>query len=502
MQTSTQSRKMSRRYCPNGNGRVYPVARVAPHYITRPDRIIDPYMYEALSDLLSEETLRHFDTSTRSYYTLDGHYANLWKYDTINIPKKRDRLYWRALDITCDKFKLSHTAQSYGWEELDQVPFVRTSSAGYGMQGKRGDPGNHEHAVKRAVGALLSYQDQVLGIPQKRPFRYTPYVAWTRTQIGTFDQPKIRHVWGAAFENVILEGINAYPLIMAYHNSDTPIVIGSNTFRKIPQIINQCLREVSSNDPVVGVGLDFSGFDQSVQPWLIRDAFDVLKENIRFKDDMARWAWSYSVHHFIHKTVVMPDGIMWQVNSGIPSGSYFTQLIGSIVNHIVITYVQLRIYGRSLQTWVLGDDSLFQAPGSLMDWPDLNTFDQVIREFGMKISPHKSIVTRNSQELEFLGHAVRGLRVSREEWKLLRLVLHSEYPVLDAHVSMSRMEGFLIDSALEHWSIIHLYERMKFRFGSKVYQSVTEDAKWWYDIREFRDSDNEIARTLKVWTRT
>ena len=39
----------------------------------------------------------------------------------------------------------------------------------------------------------------------------------------------------------------------------------------------------------------------------------------------------------------------------VASGSYFTQLIDSVVNYVTSIYVQLKVFGKWYPTYVLGD---------------------------------------------------------------------------------------------------------------------------------------------------
>ena len=172
----------------------------------------------------------------------------------------------------------------------------------------------------------------------------------------TLYSPKIRHVWGKAFHSIILKGMNAAPLIQAYQDAESPMCIGFQYCKKLPHLIQHVLK--SGNEKQAGIGLDVSGFDQSQQPWLIKAAFDILSENISFSDEKAASAWKYSTEFFIRTPVVMPEGRMWLKKLGVPSGSYFMELVDSVINHILSKYIQLRIWGETFKTYVLGDDSL------------------------------------------------------------------------------------------------------------------------------------------------
>lgn len=427
---------------------------VKPHLIRRDPFLIDEYARQSLFELLGEDPVEEFGRYTRSFYTLEGHYQNLWLYDRTVVSKPIDPVLELAISHVRALYRLPNPVFSHRWNDLRSVPFISSSSAGWGYVGKKGDIGNHDIAVRRAVGSLYAW----LRPGRLGPFRYHPDLAWTRTQLATPDSPKIRHVWGAAFENVILEGITAAPLIEAYRRICFPMVIGTHLYRRLPLIINQTLNP-PEEDSNIGVGLDLKSFDSSVQPWLIHEAFDILKSNIIFSGYMEEASFEFSRHYFIHRPVVMPDGRMWLKHVGVPSGSYFTQMIDSIVNSIVIAYAQLKIYGRTFRTYVLGDDSLFGIPRHY-GYPNLEDFSYHLTQLGFTLSTHKCVIATRPDELEFLGHCARGSRLTRDSAELLRLALYPEYPVLGPADSMSRMSGLLLDTTLTNWPILHLYRYM------------------------------------------
>lgn len=206
------------------------LTRVAPHKITRYPLLVDEFVRESLEELMGTNTVEEFGQYTRSFYTLEGHYANLWKYDIPITGRPNDPVLERAIEATSQAFRLNTKARAISWHNLEAVPFIPSSSAGWGYVGKKGDSGNHEKAISKAVSSLLWWLETKEN-RTPRPFRYRPDLAWTRTQMATFEGPKIRHVWGEAFENVILEGITASPLIKAYQQVGYPMPIGINIYR-------------------------------------------------------------------------------------------------------------------------------------------------------------------------------------------------------------------------------------------------------------------------------
>lgn len=62
--------------------------------------------------------------------------------------------------------------------------------------------------------------------------------------------------------------------------------------------------------------------------------------------------------NFINTKIMLPDGRMVRKDHGIPSGSYFTSLVGSLSNAVICNYL-MNIMGMEIKKQhYLGDDSL------------------------------------------------------------------------------------------------------------------------------------------------
>lgn len=468
------------------------ITSVRPHLIHREPFLVDPFVFDTLSNHVGLDVVQEFGNYTRSYYTLEGHYDNLWKYDRIITPKPQDPILDLAISIANEEFRLPTPVPSFGWNELAKVPFIPSSSAGWNYIGSKGAPGNHELAISRAVLSFKWWlEDQSLR-RSERTFRYHPDLAWTRTQLGTVEDPKIRNVWGKAFENIILEGMQAYPLIQQYRKLGEPMPIGMNYFKRLPTMINRTLFD--GVNQYYGVGIDFKSFDSSIQPWLIEDAFAILKQNLTFPDIESELVWEYNKHFFIHTPVVMPDGRLWYKHLGVPSGSYFTQLIDSIANFIVTTYAQLKHYGRSFKTYVLGDDSLFGVPIEF-GLPKMEYFAPHAATLGLLIHPDKGCIATRPSELDFLGHCAYGSKVDRETAGMMRLALYPEHPVAGPAHSLQRIKGILLDSALNSWPLIHLHNLMVTRyreFDPTIDSFITTEKDWFLTVLDVKTPPSHL----------
>lgn len=485
---------------PSNFGNIRFLARVRPHPIRKDPQLVDPYIESSFIDLYGTEPLEQFKYFTKSFYTLEGHYDHLWKYDRLMPPEPDfNRNYKIALAHTSKCMRLPEPVTSFAWNELAQVPFIPSSAAGWNYVGKKGDPGNHSSAISRAHYNLCAWREAMTGGVH---FKYPPHLAYTRTQLGHIDKPKIRNVWGQSFDNIILEGLSAAPLIQGYQSADTPIASGFQLYKRLPLLIRECLTD--GDELALGVGTDYSAFDACAPPWLIKRAFAILRENIIFPDIWSEYAWRYSIQHFISKPICMPDGRLWLVKSGIPSGSYFTQLIGSIINHILTSYVQLSVHGKLYKTYVLGDDSIFGLPYCDIHFNDFKVYAElysksVSRTFGYTINAQKSIMATSPTELTFLGHSARGLKCDRDHFDLLNLALHPEHPVIRASVSLSRVKGLLIDSGLQCTALNRLHDYMSVKYNiPDSDEFLRDDENWLQAVLNIKLKPNTI-NTLSAW---
>jgi hypothetical protein len=150
-------------------------------------------------------------------------------------------------------------------------------------------------------------------------------------------------------------------------------------------------------------GTDFSRFDSCVPAFMLRDVFSILRDAIVL-DSVLESVWDVVVRDFIHTRIVGPDGNIYQKHRGIPSGSAFTSLVGSIVNLIVSEYVWIGATGRELDMssiLVMGDDALIGSDRYVSP----QEMAKFAAELGFTLNPGKTSVTSGA-----------GLRKTMEEW--------------------------------------------------------------------------------------
>lgn len=239
----------------------------------------------------------------------------------------------------------------------------------------------------------------------------SPCIAYKRTQLGG----KTRLVWGYPYEMTIIESRFARPLIQTYLTRNTTMAFGNSSF--------ELGAEIARIDNSFGqtYGLDFSKFDSSVSASLIYAAFDILATWFT-PQERNEFGWNIMVDYFIKTPIVMPNGKLYTgKRHGVPSGSYFTQMVDSIANTIVQFYLASKFnYSLSWEDFkVLGDDVIVSIPREV----NLSDLANEVSSFGMHLHSESS---KSKRYAHFLGATwVKGIPF-RPHGEILKKMVYPE----------------------------------------------------------------------------
>ena len=245
-----------------------------------------------------------------------------------------------------------------------------------------------------------------------------PCLAFKRTQFND----KTRLVWGYPYSMTALEGIFARPLIEVFKDGCTPMAFGMQT-----GVLGSKLR-VSSYHKEYAYSLDVKSFDSSANGRLIQIAFDILStwfdldlEEITTSRSY-REIWNIVVKYFIHTPIVMPNMDLYKGKKhGVPSGSYFTQMIDSIINVIYAGAMSARfnLFLDKSDINVLGDDLIFWTNRNI-DLEKLAKFGS--KTFGIVFNADKSEKFHYDQPIHYLGRDwVNGIPTQTVDEILVRM---------------------------------------------------------------------------------
>jgi hypothetical protein len=306
--------------------------------------------------------------------------------------------YLRALEQTEDAFRLATPVAPFHindsirhFKHPDRSPGLPYTS--YGLRRKdEVDPN-----VIKQFAHNLKY-----GIFNKCR---TPCNAVAKSMVGKV--PKFRLIWVYPAHMTFIEGMFAQPLLHAYQQLrfQSPYAIWISYAKAH-------MRWIQRRKPYGWrwLSLDWSAFDSDCCAWEIRDAFNILRKNINFscyqeygKPTHAHTLprlWTKIVHYFVNTPVKLPDGRVVVTYQGVPSGSFFTNLIDSIINHIRVMYLLHRFTIDKKAKWVLGDDFLV-AVKEIVSLLELSR--EAMEVFGAKLNPDKS---EFGEYVGFLGYGM------------------------------------------------------------------------------------------------
>lgn len=251
-----------------------------------------------------------------------------------------------------------------------------------------------------------------------------PAIAYTRTQ----KNEKTRLVWGYPLEMTILESLIARPLIDYYLRVSSPMMFG-----KTSTFMGAKFREASAATQYI-TSVDYSQFDSHVQRNDIQFSFNVLKtffdlEQKVFEDFTVADVFKVVERFFINTPLVFPNekgpSLVLGKRLGVPSGSYFTQMVDSIVNYALAAdiFYEMDLKFNPDYIWVLGDDMIAFTYGKV----DLAKFEYLATQRGYIANKEKGGQTLTvNAEFEFLGRRWRNFLPRRTIQEVMDRALYPE----------------------------------------------------------------------------
>jgi hypothetical protein len=448
---------------------------------------VDPFIAEGFRAIMATGSLLKFSGWSRSYYTRTGHVESLHKFNKI-IRQEPTTIEWQNLKAESFEYfqNLPRVTSLSALTDFDQVSFHQGTSAGYGYthnQGAypthKGPPNGPNHSRAKTIASKIVHEcikhrnnstfDQFIeNVPQDS----TPDIAFTRTQLTELPNLKIRNVFGECFHYVLLEGLFAQPLIRAFMVMNTFYFIGENPVTAVPKIINSFLPKDQ-----YFLSLDWSSFDASVQPYEITLAFDLLESMMDIPDEATRLIFTYVRKLFMKRKLLSPDGRLFMRFSGVPSGSYFTHLIDSIVNWNRVRYL-FKLHRLTHGVLVThGDDCLTEILG----FHDcLNEMADDAETLGWYIKREKSQLYKDRSRITFLGRSSKHGANYRDIDRCLRLMYYPEYPVTDPQISIARLKAIDQDSGYHIPEIQNVYHYLSRKYGDQN-KSLPREFRRYFD---------------------
>jgi len=202
-------------------------------------------------------------------------------------------------------------------------------------------------------------------------------------------------------------------------------------------------------------GTDVSGFDASVSSHNIRRIFSWFKTKFTL-NSIDRREFDMVEDYFINTPLWYEDGIYIK-HKGVPSGSYFTQLVDSIVNLAYQAFLLSEMRGRMIDSLcdfafirVLGDDSLIAIEQAIPKTQFDLACDKISSVFNVQIHPAKGFYSccedefEDRKEFEFLGFGIdffAPIHFKKDKGLILAQCLFPEEREKNPAYSMARLIG-------------------------------------------------------------
>lgn len=391
------------------------------------------------------------EEAPRSIYKVDKLYEALSSYAPGKVPAPQPSTSYNAgisLAFSCFARKKDQPFLHILPMNPDTVAKVTSNPTG--------SPGVTNYGCTKAESVTRALERGLQTLRgEKQP---EPCLAFKRTQFNE----KTRLVWGYPYSMTVIEGLIAKPLLDKFKGGNTPMA-----FAMTNGALGTKLR-VASYHKKWAYSLDMSQFDATLSKQLIHVAFKIMSS--WFDENELEPASGKSIkeimsmieRYFIHTTIIMPNGKIYiGKDHGVPSGSYFTQLVDSICNVIIAGAIshQFSLHVSKKEIFVLGDDLLMWSNRAV----DLDVVSRYAKaQFGVKLhGAEKSRIYRYDEALHYLGRDWDNGLPTLSEGEVIKRMVYPEsfrkYPK-DASERKRQVHMMLLQYAAVYrsgWSIAY-----------------------------------------------
>lgn len=403
-------------------------------------------MKETADDVISNKA--------RSWITPDFLWDGMAQYLNKAVARTTNVFYHDALDELRLEFKVTEKVPLLSFDDaILKIP----QGTSPGLPYIQTHPGKTKGDIlKYKSKSIYGYWDRV-GM-NKPVFTLPDCAAFARSHISSPGENKVRPVWAYPIQVISAEAMFSYPILDGLVSQK----IGHHTAYGMEMmkggmawLHSQLLKLKSKSKHAKILLTDFSRFDSTVPAWIIRDCFQIIKEKLDFSrisknneiyvqpPEYGIRIFNKLVNYFINTPIRNIDGRRLEKDHGIPSGSMFTNIIGTMVNFLVSRTLYKTLIGKAYFDVYFGDDALIAFPEHCI----INVDDLAkccLDTFGMIINTKKSYWTSNYNNVHFLGYYNHKGSCYKPTRELIASMLMPQYFKDDWEYNVSRALGCLL----------------------------------------------------------
>ncbi|QFP40245.1 RNA-dependent RNA polymerase [Beauveria bassiana partitivirus 3] len=426
-------------------------------FSSKPSTYNDPYAYDAVASVSGPRGRALLESVSQDWHRPSGDVQlleeGIMKYSEPSRKRCVDGDYLAILKKTLDELRPAERIVPLTLGAAAKHPdFPRTTSPGFPWVTQGYATKGDVLADKVASGRCHRAWDT---IGRGANWSLPDSMAFHRVVASEREKVKVRPVWGYPTEVVLEEARYFLPLIahLKSHSDSTDGFYGLGM-----ETAKSGHRHLARNFEIEGVQYsmsgDFSNFDARVPSWLIRDIFSYISDWFDFSkvrdSDGKYWnvnvsqtcrRWKAMVSYFVSTKVRTPSGLRVQKSHGVPSGSMWTNVIDTIAGAVQMRTALYRTQGYlPHKDYYYGDDSQV----FLDECPDLEALASVLDDvFGAILSPTKTILTTNPDNIHWLGYYHRDTGPERDLRFILASTIFPEREVHSPLESAARLLGQL-----------------------------------------------------------